>query len=1311
MTSSGFKSPDLSADAANNESFIINDDYVCTEEDSSSDHSATSDAVAVEEVTVKVDTDVEVEKKKEEKPKAKKLSIGQLFRFVTSRDKALIVVGSLAAVVHGAFWPAFAFVFGQLVDAFGGPPDELYDEIASTCLYFVYFGLAAQLVGYVQHACFSISAEWQVSRLRKQYLQSVMRQEAGWLDCNDSGQVAARLISDTTVMQEAIGEKFGQLLQYLSGFFLGCALAFASGWKLTLVQLATTPLLAAATFFMMSVLANLSAQGQQSYAKAGSVASEVLSAIRTVASFNGEEHEAARFHTEIKTALRVGYKRAMISGFGMGSVYISMYGSFGLSLWYGIQLVKAGEMDAGPVLTVFFAVLVGAFCLGQAGPSMEAIGKGQGAIYTLYETIDRVPVIDSSSDVGTKLTEVQGRIEIRNVTFSYPKRPEATVLRDYSLSITPGQTVALVGSSGCGKSSTVGLLQRFYDPQDGSVLLDGVDVKDMSIRWLRSQFGVVGQEPVLFSGTIADNIRFGRPDATQQEIEDAARMANIHSVIAKFPKKYETFVGEKGAQLSGGQKQRIAIARTIIRQPKVLLLDEATSALDTESERIVQDALDRVMKGRTTIVVAHRLSTVRNADVIVVLDKGSVAEKGTHDELMSLGGIYKGLVEAQGHAARAPVSPDGSKQESVPTAEPTDSPTVALPSNSPRQPVPVAGKASEDDDATDLPQIEAEQVDDKTTTGCFNRRRKPKSDDDYVVPLSRVVRLNRNEFLHLLAGSIGALLNAAVNPAYALVFGEIVGLFYASHDRMDREAGMWAVLFFAIGVAAMIGQVMQAFFFGFAGERLTYRLRRMAFSSMLRQNVGWFDLEENSPAVLSSRLASDAALVEGMVGQRLGLTVMNVFTILSALALGFAYSWRLTLVMTAALPVSIFSGTVDAMTFTGFAVAGRKLRTAASRLASESVGNMRTVASFGAEQRILTQYSSLTDQSASAAVRSKNFTAVLIGAGEMLLFFTYGLGFWYGGVLVRDGLQNAVDIFKVFSGFMMTGMAVGQAAAMTSSITKAKAAASAVFRIIDRRPPIDSSSSDGAALPLPSGAVDLKSVVFRYPSRPNVPVLQGLTISAKPGSVVALVGPSGCGKSSAVALLERFYDPEQGQVLIDDVDIRDLNIGWLRSQISMVGQEPVLFAGTIRDNIAYGMPDASFHTIVEAAKQANAHKFILSFPQGYDTFVGEKGAQLSGGQKQRVAIARAIVRNPRILLLDEATSALDTESEKLVQQALDRVMKGRTTIVIAHRLSTIRNADQIYVIDQGAVVERGTHDELLVQNGVYRTLVSRQGTH
>jgi ATP-binding cassette, subfamily B (MDR/TAP), member 1 len=513
-----------------------------------------------------------------------------------------------------------------------------------------------------------------------------------------------------------------------------------------------------------------------SYAKAGNIAQEVFTAIRTVFAFNGAKKEHDRYVKNLDDAKFYGIKKGFLNGLLMGFLWLSIFGAYALGFWYGWSLSvpdpvtgQPAEYTVGKILLVFFSILIGVFSLGNAGPFFGVSASARAAAYEVFMIIDRQPSIDSSSSNGKKLDNIIGNISFENVKFSYPSRPDITILNGLNCSIESGLTCALVGSSGCGKSTCVQLLQRFYDPLQGAVKIDNLDIKELNVNWLRSNIGVVNQEPILFATTIAENIRFGKKDSTQEEIIQAAKNANAHDFIMTLPDKYETLCGERGSQLSGGQKQRIAIARALIRNPKILLLDEATSALDNESESIVQAALDKARMGRTTLVVAHRLSTIRNADIIFAFQNGVISESGTHEELMQLKGIYYNLVITQ-QADLVKKSAGNKKQVKEKEEEEEEEISLEDDSNSDKKSI-----KKDDDIKIDLnKEIKNEQVvnsEKKKKKSLFGKKDKKeeKVEKEKEPSMSQVFLMNRPEWGYIFLGCIASIVAGAIQPAFGIV--------------------------------------------------------------------------------------------------------------------------------------------------------------------------------------------------------------------------------------------------------------------------------------------------------------------------------------------------------------------------------------------------------------------------------------------------------------------------------------------------------------------------------------------------------------
>lgn len=526
---------------------------------------------------------------------------------------------------------------------------------------------------------------------------------------------------------------------------------------------------------------------------------------------------------------------------------------------------------------------------------------------------------------------------------------------------------------------------------------------------------------------------------------------------------------------------------------------------------------------------------------------------------------------------------------------------------------------------------------------------------------------------------------------------------------IQHDASFWCLMFLMLAFVQFIAYSIQGTLFAKCSERLIHRVRDQAFRTMLRQDIEFFDLDENSAGSLTSFLSTETTHVAGLSGVTLGTLLLVTTTLISACTLALAIGWKLALVCIATIPILLACGFLRFYMLARFQRRARSAYSGSASYASEAITAIRTVASLTRENDVLNQYRASLAAQQRASLRSILKSSALYAASQSLMFLAFALAFWYGGTLIAKLEYGMFTFFVVFSAVIFGAQSAGTVFSFAPDMGKAAESARSLKALFDRKPLIDTWSTDGDKLDSVDGHLEFRDVHFRYPTRPEQPVLRGLNLTVSPGQYIALVGPSGCGKSTTIALLERFYDPLGGGVYVDGKEISSLNVNDYRRHIALVSQEPTLYQGTIRENILLGAAtDVSDAQIEYACKEANIFDFIISLPDGFNTVVGSKGALLSGGQKQRIAIARALIRDPKILLLDEATSALDSESEHVVQAALDKAAKGRTTIAVAHRLSTIQKADIIYVFDQGRIVESGRHNDLMKKGGRYAELVNLQ---
>ncbi|KAI6170210.1 Multidrug resistance protein pgp-3 [Aphelenchoides besseyi] len=1224
--------------------------------------------------------------------KVQPASFRDMMRYAERFDWILASIGILLSCVHGCLPACNMIIFRGITQTlihaqsdYNAGHLDLSSFTSSMILYislYLTHGIVTFIIGYISISCFFTLSERQTHRIKKEFLRTVLNQDQPWFEKNNVGKLTEKMTSLQAIIQASVS------------LFAGLGISFWMSWQMALILLAVNPFVMGNLTASAKTTKTALQRAMTAYGDAANVSEEVLYGVRTTQACNAQASEIGRYSKYLQIGCSNGIRRAMFTALFSGLHLLMLFGSMGLAFWYGTKLVLETGLEPGSVYACFWACLGGAMRLGNAIPQISVILAARLSAAEIFAIIDRKPSLDCNDPKRLKPEKVEGKIEFKNVNSRYPSRPDVQILRDVSFTIEKGSTIGIVGHSGSGKSTLLSLLLRYYDFESGSITIDGLSIKDLNVEWLRNTIGIVSQESVVFAGTVADNLRMGRVDVTMAEMADAARQANAEEFISKLSNGYNTILGEGGVRLSGGQRQRLSIARVLIRNPSILLLDEATSALDSESERLVQKAIESASSGRTTLIIAHRLATVKNVNRLLVFDGDRIVETGSHDELLANNGVYRKLVEAQEIEQIGKEETEGLGSLAMKTIFDDDL------SDDSNQPVNHLRRRSSSSRRSSIRK--------KGYKSFENQSEKAEETDVETTPsasLAQIFRAARPEHPLIFFGLFATVIRGVSWPVFSIIYGRLFNsLTEALNHRetadFNTQNMINGIAFGVLGAVACICTFFSGYLFGMTGEKLTMRLR---IRNILSQDGAFFDSPKNSTGKLAARLSSDAPNVQAAIDQRLADVLQGMVSLIAGLSIGFYFDWHMAPIAmcTAFLIVGTQIFLTNYMKRRGFKDA--EIAEEASRVAAESIEHVKTIQALTRQSLQYNRYCEVSERPHKRAIKRGLLQAVSFGLTSAYFSIHFAFAYLFGLLFIRGGYITPFIVFQVIEAVTMASFTLMSAATYFPEYLRARVAAGLMFQMMETKPKINSNSTAGLQ-PTINGNVKLKDVYFAYPNAPQHPVLRGVSVEALEGKTVGIVGPSGSGKSTIVQLLERYYDALSGQIIVDGVDMREINIQHVRDRMALVGQDPIIFNISIADNISYGLENVSMERVIAAARQANIADFIESLPNGYETIAGSRGSQLSGGQRQRLSIARAVIRNPRILLLDEATSALDTQSERVVQEALDKAQKGRTVVVIAHRLSTIQHANLIVVVNDGKISETGTHQELLALGGVYSNL-------
>ena len=1121
-----------------------------------------------------------------------------------------------------------------------------------------------------------------------------------------TGQLVSRANSDSTLVQGLLS-----FLPIMSGNVLLMLLSLA-------VMLYLSPLLAVVSVIVLPALVIVSYRmrwrvfpaswdGQQREGDVAQIVDEAVNGVRIVKAFGQERRElerlagaagvlygsrmrAVRLQARYRPLLETIPALAQVAILALGG-WLALRGTISIGTFlafstYVAQFVAPARMLAG-ILTV-----------GQ---------QARAGVERIFQLLDLVPAVRDERD-AVVLDDVRGEIEFRGVTFGYNDEP--AVLCDIDLPIAPGERVAFVGASGSGKSTLAALVSRFHDPDSGAVLVDGHDVRRVALQSLRRHVGVAFEDSFLFSDTVRANIAYGRPSASDAEIEAAARAAQAHEFVTALPRGYETPIGERGLTLSGGQRQRIALARAILADPAILILDDATSAVDASTEEAIHDALRSVLAGRTTLLIAHRMSSLRLADRIVVLEAGRVLDQGTHEELSERSPAYRallsGLTEEQAEQAAGRI-----EALAVAASAVTASAWTAAPSNGARGSAAAArlatpglgpglgggggGAGGWRLNLAPTPELLARvdalpPVRDEPELDLDAESRREKS-----FTLGRLLRGFRRP---LLLGLVLVVLDAVAGLAGPVLV----------KTGIDNgvEAGSSSVLFAAsaiylvITLADMLDQIGETFVTGRTAERAMLSLRVRIWAQLQRLSLDYYERE--MAGRIMTRMTTDVDQFESLIENGLLNALVSIVTFVGVGAALLLVNLELALwTLTVAVPLA-------AATVWFRRRAARLYDQSRERIAivnadfQESLSGARESQAFAHEAATVVRFHGLGARYLHSRVAAQRLVATYFPFVQFLSSIADAIVLGVGARLIAEGSLTPGALIAFILYIDMFFSPIQQLSQVFDSWQQTRVSVRRIAELMELDPLTPQADSPQSVSAL-RGDIELRDVQFAYPAKPEA-ALRGASLRIAAGETVALVGETGAGKSTVMKLLARFYDPGSGTVYVDGRNLRTLDLSQFRARLGYVPQESFLFSGTVRDNIAYGRPSASDAEVEAAARAVGAHEFVASLPGGYLHELSERGRSLSAGQRQLIALARAELVDPAILLLDEATSTLDLATEARVSAAMRQITGARTSIVIAHRLQTARTADRIAVLEHGAVVEIGSHESLLELDGKYAAM-------
>ncbi|CAI2362168.1 unnamed protein product [Moneuplotes crassus] len=1258
---------------------------------------------------------LEAETPSEEQKSPQKASFFELYCLMNLPYKFLFFIGCISAFIGGFNYPMTMYVCQRIFARLIGTPEEIHDEMIEHDWYVLGIAGLSFVTNFIQYTCFTLVGKKIQYELRWRYIKSILIQDSSWYDKQNIESLPTIVHRNLKDIEIGCGRVIGFVIYAIGSFICGCAITLTLALFLFLTLLVLLTYMLALSIFVETSLDKVQSINEEAFINGGVQAEETINAIRVVKAFRQEKMCSSEFSSHLQKNKKETMGMACRYGTAFAFIESIPYSFLGYALLVGGFFVAEKAHNSfshdnytGGDIFSAFCFLSGSYFLGNSLRNIFLMRKGLEAAYPVLELIKRIPEISLDNAEAIEISAISEGIKLDNIVFKYPDST-TNALDGVSIEIKKGKTLAIVGPSGSGKSTIAKLLERFYDPDEGQILIDGRDLKTIDLRQYRNLIGYVGQEPCLFNETIRENLLNSNPNATNEDIVVALKTANAWEFVEKLDKGIDHPVGAVGSKLSGGQKQRIAIARALVRNPQILIFDEATSALDIESEKKVQTAIDSIGGDSITkVVIAHRLATVKNAEKIIVIDGGNIAEQGDHDELLELNKIYAKMTKIQNKAdiAKESVSMKQSNLSDITKIETTEEETTNVAdqnSNSEEMKLLIS------DDESKHIQTNEEEV--ENFNGFF-----------FVLKEVLTFASPKCFIIAILIGStlLGSALVLLPYPATKLLMSILIN--FDEGAQIKDDITKYVPIIFGLLIFSSVIQFFCRAMLHVVNINLTMNVRKYVYDNIIHQPLTFFDKPLNNTGNLTSVLASNVKELNG-VAVEMYIFIFQSFTgMLFGIGFAFFFEQNMGLLFSIITPVTSISVGITFALQSSSQSSSKEAVNSQEKMISDYILNHITVSSLANEDIILQRYFS---EDETKEIKYKVQCSHLYEA--MGPAFVYGFGFSFVifavFMIIRLAAHNIIqghsveDQVMCLIGFTLTFLSVAFLMNNPPDFGKSLKAVKRIIQIMqcakegEANSPIVNGDYDLSTETM-SCDIEFHNVWFKYSNSTHENwVLEGFSLRINEGESIGFIGESGCGKSTIIALLLRFYEPQAGYITIGGRKITDFTISSVRAYFGLVQQEPVLFNTTIMENICYGKPHATFEEIENAAAIANCEEFIRKkefggqseddtacdeitqdnrydgLDEGYKTVCGSGGNKLSGGQKQRIAIARAIISQPKFLILDEATSALDENSQKEVQDALDKVTRECTSIVIAHRLSTLAKCDRIVTIESGVIVD------------------------